>query len=551
MEPAPLLAVDALHVELNDRKRVVRPVDGVSFTVLPGETLGVVGESGCGKTMTVMAITGLLPPNARVVSGSIKLDGRDLTKLEPASMRSVRGGDVGVVFQDPMTSLNPTMRIGRQIAEGVTVHRRVSSTAASARATELLEMVGIPNARERFGSYPHELSGGMRQRVMIAIALAAEPRLLIADEPTTALDVTIQRQILDLLDSLRKELGMAVILVTHDFGVIAGLADRTVVMYAGRIVEQGDVESLFSRPRHRYTAALFAAQPTRSDGSTRSLASIVGQPPDLARTFVGCRFSPRCGFAEPRCIDQEPPVQFESAGHTYACWNPSDSGNTVPSTSRGSDVESRRPPARVMVTAHEVTKNYPLRQGVFGRHGVISALSEVSLQVVEGKTLGLVGESGCGKTTFARIVAGLEQPTSGSVQFELTEANDRRARARTVQYMFQDPYSSLDPRMRVGAILREPLAIHGVGTYSEQRAKVAELLTSVGLPVGSVNRYIHEFSGGQRQRIGLARALALDPRLIVADEPVSALDVSVRSTDSQPHAGAATRARADLHIHLT
>jgi peptide/nickel transport system ATP-binding protein len=577
---APLLSIEDLRTEIRLRHGVVHAIDGVSLTVNPGECLGIVGESGSGKTMTALSIMRLLPTGGSVVGGSIVLDGKDLATLSESGMEDVRGNLIGMIFQDPLTSLNPTMAIGDQIAESVRLHRGASREAAQARAVEVLGLVGMPRPAERVGNYPHQLSGGMRQRVMIAMALACEPKLLIADEPTTALDVTIQKQILELIDSLRQRLSMAVILVTHDLGVIAGRADRVAVMYAGRIVETATTEVLFKSPRHPYTEALFEALPEKAaDGSTiKRLYNIPGQPPDLTAPPRGCKFAPRCRYAQDSCRASEPELTDAGAGHLYRCFFP------VGSVQEARDPETpfvSVPPERPEVPATPATelaaptavaaadaatvsaavaaeaaagglavatadgallsvshlvKNFTVTAGAVLQRkvGEVSAVADVSFAIPAGSTFGLVGESGCGKTTVGRLVVGLEKPTAGSIvlggrDLATLPRRERRRQARAVQLMFQDSYASMDPRMRVGTILREPLVIQREGSRAAQAQRVNTMLDEVGLPAAAAERYPHEFSGGQRQRLGLARALMLRPSLIVADEPVSALDVSIQA----------------------
>ena len=539
--PEGLLSVQDLQMHIRQRRGVVHAVDGVSLTVRPGETVGLVGESGSGKTMTGMSIMGLLPPGGHIVGGTIRLGGRDLVKATPKDLRAARGSEMAMVFQDPMTSLNPCMTIGRQIAEAVMTKRHTSKLAATERATEMLDLVGMPRPRERLADYPHQLSGGLRQRVMIAIALACEPRLLIADEPTTALDVTIQAQILALLDELKERLGMGMLLITHDMGVIAGRADRTIVMYGGRIAEVGPTPSLFARPRHPYTEALLESIPAIHDDRSRVLATIPGMPVSLLDPAPGCRFAARCRNVTERCLTEDPVLGGSEPGHAYACFNPV---NIAPSTDRRSTPvtttsidqnragDDNRTP---LLVVDNVVKRYPVTAGVLQRRiGWLQAVSGVSLSIGDGETFGLVGESGCGKTTLGRMITAMERPDSGAISFQgasvesLSKAQLRVER-RDFQLMFQDPYASLDPRMRVRSTLREPLVVNGIGSRQEQHERVDELLDEVGLPPRSAEQYPHEFSGGQRQRIGLARALALNPKLIVADEPVSALDVSIRS----------------------
>jgi oligopeptide/dipeptide ABC transporter ATP-binding protein len=562
-----LLEIEGLRTEIRRRKDTVRPVDGVSLTVHQGETVGLVGESGCGKTMTAMSVLRLLPPGGHVTSGQIRLSGTDLVPLSANEMRKIRGRDIAMVFQDPMTSLNPTMTIGRQIAGPVRVHLGLAQAAAMNRAEEVLGLVGVPRPAERLGDYPHQLSGGLRQRVMIAMALACEPKLLIADEPTTALDVTIQAQILELLSDLAQRLNMGMLLVTHDMGVIAGRTDRVLVMYAGRIVEAAGTDELFSGPRHPYTEALLGSIPRLDQPRDQQLQVIPGRPPDLASPPAGCRFASRCSYATQECRDQDPALDGPDPAHSYACFHPrpaapepgrsTAASNTAASSTAASNTAIASPRATgtggestsidstsldstgdsqvPLLELTDVHKEFGVHAGVLQRRvASVKAVSGVSFSVAAGETFGLVGESGCGKTTIGRLIATLERADSGSVRFEGTDLGSlsgrrlRQAR-RQVQLMFQDAYASLDPRMPAGASIREPLMVQHVGTRATRAATVNDLLDKVGLPRSAVTRYPHEFSGGQRQRIGLARALALNPQLVVADEPVSALDVSIQS----------------------
>jgi len=542
---ANVLEVVDLRTEFHLRTANVGAVDGVSFTVSEGECVGLVGESGCGKSTAGLSIMKLLPNVGHIVRGSVNLLGRELVKLPEKQMREVRGNDVAMIFQDPMTSLNPTMTVGRQIAEPVRIHKHVSKQEATDRAIEVLQLVGMPRPAERLASYPHQLSGGLRQRVMIAIALACEPKLLIADEPTTALDVTIQAQILDLIDELRDRLKMAVLLITHDMGVIAGRTDRVMVMYAGKIVESAPTRSLFSEMRHPYSEALLDSIPKLNADASVPLYSIPGVPPDLSGEFVGCRFEPRCRNATEQCRIEEPPLVAEG-GHSFACFNPVGSATAprravrVVDAAEASRVALERvntlASRKVIVEVDRLVKEFPVTAGAVLQRkiGSVKAVSDVSFSVREGETFGLVGESGCGKTTIGRLVVALEKPTSGAIRFDgqdVTKLNrhDLRTSRRDFQIMFQDPYASLEPRMRVGTILREPLKVQGIGSRTEQWERVGSLLREVGLGQKAIDLYPHEFSGGQRQRIGFARALTLNPRLIVADEPVSALDVSIQS----------------------
>ena len=545
----PVLEIRDLSTHIQLTKSVVHAVGNVDLSIEPGEALGLVGESGCGKSMTGLSIMGLLPPGGKIISGSVKLDGRELVGLSDAELRTIRGNDVAMIFQDPLTSLDPTKTIGYQVAEPVRLHKGGSKAAAMARATEVLGLVGLPRPAERLGDYPHQLSGGMRQRVMIAMALSCEPKLLIADEPTTALDVTIQAQILALLHDLKDRLGMAMLLITHDMGVIAGHADRVQVMYAGRMVEVTTTPNLFQHMRHPYTRALLASIPRLSQDGNRRLLTIGGLPPDLSRPPAGCRFAPRCSRATDKCRDQEPPLTGETAGHLFSCWHPvdgaADAGTGNGARARASVAAGRAPgpgseaamaPVPPLLEVRDLVKEFPVTAGAILQRQVaaVHAVSNVSFTVAAGETFGLVGESGCGKTTIGRVVVALERPNAGSVllngqDISALSKGELRKQRRHLQLMFQDPYASLDPRMRVGSIIREPLSIQRVGTRQEQQQRVFELLDEVGLPRDAVERYPHEFSGGQRQRIGLARALTLSPKVIVADEPVSALDVSIRA----------------------
>ncbi len=542
---APLLQVEDLQTEIRLRSATVYALDGVNFTLEAGECLGIVGESGSGKTISALSIMQLLPPGGRITGGRILLDGKVISTLDDEGMRQVRGNEIGMVFQDPMTSLNPTMTIGDQIAETVRLHRGADRQTALARAVEVLGLVGMPRPAERIKAYPHHLSGGMRQRVMIAMALAAEPRLLIADEPTTALDVTIQKQILELIDDLRKRLGMAVILVTHDLGVIAGRADRAVVMYAGRVMEETTTLRLFGNPRHPYTEALFEALPEKAAEVSGRLYNIPGQPPDLTRPPAGCKFAARCRYAQDTCRETEPSLEGNGWDHRYRCYFPvgreKDDAAALVTAESGAQVRERAAKVaaadgKPLLTIEHLVKNFSVTSGglLQRKIGAVSAVADVNFSVPPGHTFGMVGESGCGKTTVGRLIVGLERADSGAIVLDGTDLarlsiRERRRRGAKVQLMFQDSYASMDPRMRVGPILREPLAIQRVGSRREQQAKIEAMLDEVGLPRAAVERYPHEFSGGQRQRLGLARALILRPKLLVADEPVSALDVSIQA----------------------
>jgi len=612
---APVLDIQNLSTHIKLTSSVVQAVGNVDLQIDAGETLGVVGESGCGKSMTGLSIMGLLPPGGSIVNGSIKLDGRELVGLKADELRRVRGNEIAMIFQDPLTSLDPTKTIGYQVGEPVRLHRGASRSEALDRAAEVLSLVGLPRPKERLKDYPHQLSGGLRQRVMIAMALACEPKLLIADEPTTALDVTIQAQILALLRDLKERLGMAMLLITHDMGVIAGHADRVNVMYAGRVVETAQAATLFDEMHHPYTQALLASIPQLNQDANKALHAIPGLPPDLAHLPEGCRFAARCTRATDKCRSEEPSLAGKTFDHKFSCWHPVDGplelavigqgGPDAASTGLvGSDAESLDEAAasdkigfvhdaqlsadtaagevagltstssgpgareRVVIAAgltetadgrlevvevpveavangngvipllelRNLVKEFPVTSGAILQRKVaaVHAVSDVSFSVAAGTTFGLVGESGCGKTTIGKLIVALERPNSGSIvvngeDVSKLHRSDLRRKRRDLQLMFQDPQSSLDPRMRVGTIIAEPLAVQHLGSKRAQRDRVSELLGEVGLPRNAVERYPHEFSGGQRQRIGLARALTVNPKLIVADEPVSALDVSIRA----------------------
>jgi peptide/nickel transport system ATP-binding protein len=544
-----VLEVRDLRTEFRVGNRNVRAVDGVSFSVDAGENVGLVGESGCGKSTLALSLMRLLPRTGRIVNGRVEVNGKDLVPLPEDEMRRRRGSELAMIFQDPMSSLNPTMTVGKQIAWPVRHHWDYSASKARSRAEEMLALVGVPDPRRRLDQYPHELSGGLRQRVMIAMALACNPKLLIADEPTTALDVTIQKQILDLLDELRDRLNMAVLLITHDLGIVAERTDRVLVMYAGKLVETCATGDLFERMQHPYSEALLGSIPRLEQDARLPLDTIPGMPPDLASTIVGCRFRPRCRYATSACGESEPLLLTVEPDHDVACFNrqdraPGPTAAIVASPAReaaaaangAGDLPGPGLERPVLLSVEHLVKDFAVGTGVVLRRnaGVVSAVADVSFAVRQGETFGLVGESGSGKSTIARIIAQIESPTSGVVRFDGADLaklshQELRRRRREFQLMFQDPYSSLDPRMRVGATIREPLLIQGIGNQQEQWARVADLLDEVGLQAASGRSYPHELSGGQRQRVGLARTLTVRPRLLIADEPVSALDVSVQA----------------------
>ena len=540
----PLLQIKDLHTDIEIRNGVVRALSGVDLHVNPGETLGIVGESGSGKTMTALSLMGLLPQGGKVSSGSIILDGQDLTQLPLKEKRKLRGTKVGMIFQDPLTSLNPTMKIGLQVCEPLRVHEKLSKREALARAVEILKRVGMPRPEVVINNYPHQLSGGMRQRVMIAMALVCKPRILIADEPTTALDVTTQMQILDLIDELRDEYKMGVILITHDLGVVAGHTDRVAVMYAGRIVETAPTKTLFTEPKHRYTSSLMAALPERALAAGTKLFSIPGAPPSLTNLPVGCRFAARCLWATDECRAGYPDLSGDET-HTFSCFHPVQEGDESPAVLQGKlnstsaeGVASDVPQVshEVLLDVKEASREYDSAgSGFFKREkGVVSAVDRVSITVKKGETYGLVGESGCGKSTVGRLIAGLEPPSGGAIELDGRDLATLKGRDavrihRDVQMMFQDSYAAMDPRMRIDQILAEPMSIQKTGNARQIAERIMEILEQVGLTEEILDRYPHEFSGGQLQRIGFARSLTLAPDLIVADEPVSALDVSVQA----------------------
>jgi len=543
-----VLQVEDLHTEFPRQDRVLRAVDGVSLRIHPGETVGVVGESGCGKSMLALSILRLVPEPGRVVSGRILFEDRDVLAMEEESVRRLRGAGVAMSFQDPMTSLNPLTRVRTQVEEALTAPGRLSHKEARGRVVPLLGSVQIASAEERAADYPHQFSGGMRQRVMIAMGVANEPQVLIADEPTTALDATTQVRILDLLGQLNRDLGMALMLITHNMAVVARLCRRVVVMYAGRVVEEGPVERVFERPEHPYTWSLLHSVPRFDAPRRERLPGIPGLPPDLASLPTGCKFHPRCPFREDRCSREEPPLDELGGGQLARCWvlmgNVSErarSAHREPGLPQGvpdlwGDESSYSAAAwsssdEPLLRVEDVVRHFPAKRR---NQPAIKAVDGVSLELHRGETLGVVGETGCGKSTLARLITGLLPAASGRVVFEgheLTrlDASGIRRLRRRVQVIFQDPFASLDPRMTVGDSIAEPLDNFGLARDRDRRRRIEALLSVVGLRAEAASRYPHEFSGGQRQRIGIARALAPRPSLIVCDEPVSALDVSIQA----------------------
>ncbi|MCJ1713211.1 ABC transporter ATP-binding protein [Curtobacterium sp. VKM Ac-2922] len=561
----PLLSVSDLSVTFNANSRPVYAVRGVDYQVHQGEFLGIVGESGSGKSVSSMAVMGLLPSSAKV-SGSITYAGQELVGMNDREMSRLRGRDIAMVFQDPLSALTPVYTIGQQIVEGLRLHDRSLSThAARTRAEELLRVVGIPNPARRLDAFPHEFSGGMRQRAMIAIAIANDPKLIIADEPTTALDVTIQAQILDVLQTAKEMTGAAVVLITHDLGVVAGNVDRVAVMYAGRIVENAPVQTLFREPVMPYTIGLLRSMPNMTAPRTERLVPLEGRPPLLTQRPTGCPFADRCPAAIDACRDGEPALQaptITNAGagstadvatgamvsapatlvdHTAACIRRDE---IAAGTLERSEIFPRPEEIEEAATDHGddvvlrlegVVKTFPLTKGsVFRRRiGEVHAVDGISLELKRGRVLGLVGESGCGKTTTIMEIlelAGAQQGTIAvnGVDTASLSKRDRLALRSDIQVVFQDPMASLDPRLDIGSVIGEPLTVQGVAK-DEIRRRVQESLALVGLEPSYIDRYPHEFSGGQRQRIGIARALIVEPKILVLDEPVSALDVSVQA----------------------
>jgi glutathione transport system ATP-binding protein len=540
----PVLSVTGLHVSFPSEAGEVRAVRGMSYEVAAGEVLGIVGESGSGKSVSALAVMGLLPSTARV-RGSVRFRERELLGLDDRELSGVRGRGIAMVFQDPLSALTPVYTVGDQIAEAVRVHRRVSREQADRRAVELLDLVGIPAAAQRARAFPHEFSGGMRQRVMIAMAIANDPDVIIADEPTTALDVTIQAQVLEVLRTAQTVTGAGIVMITHDLGVIAGFADRVMVMYAGRPVERGGVEDIFYRPRMPYTLGLLGSLPRLDATERRPLVPLDGSPPSLVDLPAGCPFAPRCPLRLDVCVEVEPELEpTADPAHTAACHRRAEIEgrrltpvDVFPAPVAGEPAVSLLPreQRQAVLEVRGLERSYALTKGaVFRRQvGTVRAVDGVSFDIREGETLGLVGESGCGKTTTVTEILSLARPMGGSVavlgrETATLDARARRALRRDLSIVFQDPLASLDPRLPVGDILAEGLRTHGVERRQRDR-RVRELLRLVGLAPEHASRYPQDFSGGQRQRIAIARALALEPRVVVLDEPVSALDVSIRA----------------------
>ena len=543
-ESAPLLSVRDLRTWLDTGTAIVRAVDGVSFEVAHGETFALVGESGCGKSMTALSVMRLLPDAGSVAGGVVELEGRDLLQLPEREMREIRGGRIAIIFQEPMLSLNPVMTAGAQLAEALKRHTSLSGAALEARVLELLKVVHMPDAARHRHEYPFQLSGGMKQRVMIAMALACDPALLIADEPTTALDVTIQAQVLEVLRELQRERRMSLLLITHDLGVVAEMAHRVAVMYAGEVVETGTRQAFFERPRHPYSIKLFDSLPAGHKRGER-LSVIGGSVPPLTRAFTGCRFADRCPSAWDLCSREVPGWHDAGGGQHVRCHLFAPAARREEGKERGERREESKAaskpaspltPHSALLEVRDLKVHFPIHKGLFKRVvGHVKAVDGVSLEIPAGKTLGLVGESGCGKTTVGKGLLRLVEPTGGEALFEGVDLAQLGRGAllpyrKHVQIIFQDPFSSLNPRIRIAETLEEGMAALGLGTnHADRQARIDAVLPEVGLSPDAKNRYPHEFSGGQRQRIAIARALSVEPRLIVCDEPTSALDVSVQA----------------------
>ena len=531
-----LLDIKGLNVKFYTPEGVVNAVNNVDLWIDPKETLAVVGESGCGKSVTARSVMRLIKwPPGKIENGSIMFNGRDVMKMSERELQKFRGGEVSMIFQEPMTSLNPVFTIRDQLTEAIILHQNVGKKEAVERAVRLLELTGIPSAAERINNYPHQLSGGMRQRVMIAMGLSCNPKLLIADEPTTALDVTIQAQILDIIQNLKKEFGMAVMLITHDMGVVAEVAERVVIMYAGKVVENRPVNDIFKDPQHPYTEGLLNSIPGLDETADR-LHVIKGNVPNLLDLPKGCAFYDRCPYALPKCAVEQPPMIHVRDNFDIACFNYRDirekeTGPVGVVTQKSVKNLSKEP----YVQIRNLVKEFNISgTGLFKKKKIVHAVNDISFDIYRGETFGLVGESGSGKSTTGRVLVGLDNATGGEVLIDgksivHMSAAERQEMRSKVQIIFQDPYSSLNPRMTVETIVGEGLRIHEHLSKKEKTERVLEALHAVGLEDYHADRYPHEFSGGQRQRIGIARSLILNSKFIVCDEPVSALDVSIQA----------------------
>ena len=541
-----MLQVNDLKVALDADAGLVKAIDGLRLTIARGETFALVGESGCGKSMTALALMRLLPDNGRVTQGSLHVEGEDVFALPESRMRSVRGGKIGMIFQEPSTSLNPVKRVGEQIVEAIEAHTELRGAAARAKAIEWMGKVGIPEPERRIDEYPFRLSGGQKQRVMIAMTLAAEPDFLIADEPTTALDVTIQAQILDLLKRLQREQGMGLLLITHDLAVVSGMAHRVALMYAGQIIEEASSEEFFHSPKHPYAKLLLRALPDADKRGGR-LAAIPGTVPPLWQDFTGCRFAPRCDRVLPECHTTIPELIDLGTRRNVRCLLYRDGAAPVDAAPIVGEtpavvLEKRTETGldqQLLLDVQQLAVRFAIRRGLLQRsHGFFNAVDGISFGIRAGETLALVGESGCGKTTTGKAIVQLlrrQAHIEGKAVFQgqdlfSLEGDALRDARRAVQIIFQDPFASLNPRMRVFDVLEEGLlALRPELDLTARRELLEKLVDQVGLRRDALQRYPHEFSGGQRQRIAIARALAVNPKLIVCDEPTSALDVSVQA----------------------
>lgn len=533
-----ILQVRDLHTHFFTDTGTVKAVNGVSFDLRRGERIAIVGESGSGKSAMAMSLIQLIAFPGRVVSGSVKLEGRELIGMHKRELNEFRGGSIGTIFQDPMTSLDPVMRIEDQMVKPIRMHLKLSAKDARSLAVDLLTRVGIPDADKRISSYPFELSGGMRQRVMIAMAISCNPKLIVADEPTTALDVTIQAQIVELLKGLAETTGTSMMFITHDLGLVARFAQKVAVMYAGKIVEFGTVHEIFGQPKHPYTQSLLKTIPSVEGARRERLLQIQGFPPDMKLPVIGCAYKERCPAASELCYQEAPELSERGGQQSAACWleqglltNGED--NIVELLSYKGKEAAFKPnwqgtaetaaaasgASRTVLDVRGLQKHFtktslnPWKKG-----SVIRAVNGITMTLKKGETIGIVGESGCGKSTTARMLLDLEKPTEGSIKID-----------GVIQIVFQDPYASFNPKMKIGEIIGEPLQVQQIGTKDERRHKVRELIQKVGLEPSYLDRYPSQLSGGQRQRVGIARSLALNPSVIVADEPTSALDVSVRA----------------------
>ncbi|WP_330233890.1 ABC transporter ATP-binding protein [Nocardia sp. NBC_00508] len=534
----PLLEITDLRVSFPSEEGRIDAVRGVTYTVSDGEVLAIVGESGSGKSVSSLAVMGLLPEQARI-TGSIRFRGRELLGLGDRPLSQLRGSSISMVFQDPLSALTPVFRVGEQIAEALLAHGKMGKSDAAKRAVELLDLVGIPDPEARAKAFPHEFSGGQRQRVVIAMAIANDPALIICDEPTTALDVTVQKQILNLLRKARDITGAGVIMITHDMGIAATLADRVAVMYAGRIVETATAAELFNTPRMPYTVGLLGSIPRMDGPARRALIPIVGAPPAMHALPPGCSFAPRCPIAIEECKAAEPPLEMTEPGHAAACIRTAEIGTDALFEAYRSEISEPEAEAevdsQVVLRVSDLVKVFPITSGVVlrRRKGEIRAVDGISFEVRAGRTLALVGESGSGKSTTLTQILDLVRPQAGAIEImgsdvaSMSKARRREIR-RKMQIVFQDPTASLDPRLPIFDALAEPLRIDG-RPRAEIARRVPELLEQVGLRPEHADRYPADFSGGQKQRISVARALALDPELLVLDEPVSSLDVSIQA----------------------